>query len=74
MTAPEIEKAAHGFMKDARNIDKQHDFNAGVGEVVESYIAPADFTIGDEKTITKGSWVLVTKASDEYGRKLKRVR
>lgn len=42
MTAPSIEKAAHGFMKDARNIDKQHDFNAGVGEVVESYIAPAD--------------------------------
>ncbi|OLN21859.1 terminase [Domibacillus antri] len=64
MTAEEIEKAAHGFMKDARNIDKQHDFNAGVGEVVESYIAPADFTIGEE-TITKGSWVMVTKASDE---------
>ncbi|MEM1505929.1 XkdF-like putative serine protease domain-containing protein [Domibacillus sp. 8LH] len=63
MTAEEIEKAAHGFMKDARNIDKQHDFNAGVGEVVESYIAPADFTIGEE-TIKKGSWVLVTKASD----------
>lgn len=64
MSADEIEKAAHSFMKDARNIDKQHDFNAGVGEVVESYIAPADFTIGDE-TITKGSWVMVTKASDE---------
>ncbi|SDC14031.1 Putative phage serine protease XkdF [Terribacillus halophilus] len=31
MTAPEIEKAAHGFMKDARNIDTQHDFQAGVG-------------------------------------------
>ncbi|WP_440705914.1 XkdF-like putative serine protease domain-containing protein [Heyndrickxia oleronia] len=71
MTAPEIEKAAHGFMKDARNIDKQHDFNAGVGEVVESYIAPADFTIGDE-TITKGSWVLVTKASDEVWEEIKK--
>lgn len=64
MTAAEIEKAAHGFLKDARNIDTQHDFNAGVGEVVESYIAPADLTIGEEE-ITKGSWVLVTKASDE---------
>ena len=53
MTAGEIGKAAHGFMKDARNIDKQHDFNSGVGEVFESYIAPADFTIGEE-TITKG--------------------
>lgn len=64
MTAAEIEKAAHGFLKDARNIDTQHDFESGVGEVVESYIAPVDMTIGEEE-IVKGSWVLVTKASDE---------
>ncbi|MGE8079031.1 XkdF-like putative serine protease domain-containing protein [Peribacillus loiseleuriae] len=71
MTASEIEKSAHGFMKDARNIDMQHDFNAGVGEVVESYIAPAEFDIG-EQTITKGSWVLVTKASDEIWEAIKK--
>lgn len=64
MTASEIEKAAHQFLKDARNVDTQHNFEAGAGEVVESYVAPADITIGDE-TIAKGSWVLVTKASDE---------
>lgn len=64
MTPEEIEKAAHGFLKDAREIDKQHDFQGGVGEVVESYIAPSDFEMGDE-VIRKGSWVLVTKASDE---------
>lgn len=64
MTPAEIEKAAHGFLKDAREIDKQHDFQGGVGEVVESYIAPSDFEMGDE-VIKKGSWVLVTKASDE---------
>ncbi|WP_271013955.1 XkdF-like putative serine protease domain-containing protein [Pseudomonas aeruginosa] len=64
MTPEEIEKAAHGFLKDAREIDKQHDFQGGVGEVVESYIAPSDFEMGDE-IIKKGSWVLVTKASDE---------
>lgn len=40
MTAAEIEKAAHGFLKDAREIDKQHDFQGGVGEVVESCVAP----------------------------------
>ncbi len=71
MTAPEIEKSAHGFMKDARNIDKQHDFNSGVGEVVESYIAPADFTIGEHE-ITKGSWVLVTKATEEIWEEIKK--
>lgn len=49
---------------DAHEIDKQHDFQSGVGEVVESYIAPSDFEMSDE-VIKKGSWVLVTKASDE---------
>ncbi|MGG3801784.1 XkdF-like putative serine protease domain-containing protein [Metabacillus fastidiosus] len=64
MTAEEIEKAAHQFLKDARNMDTQHDFVAGAGEVVESYVAPADFEI-DGETILKGSWVLVTKATEE---------
>jgi hypothetical protein len=64
MTAVEIEKSAHVFMKDARNIDLQHNFEKGYGDVVESYIAPQDFEVGDE-TIKKGSWVLVTKASEE---------
>lgn len=64
MTAAEIEKAAHTFISEYRNIDKQHDFETVAGEVVESYIAPQDFTVGDQ-TITKGTWVLVTKASDE---------
>lgn len=71
MTSGEIEKAAHVFMKDARNIDKQHDFNAGVGEVVESYIAPTDYEIGEQE-ITKGSWVMVTKATDEIWESIKK--
>ncbi|MBM0064937.1 XkdF-like putative serine protease domain-containing protein [Alkalicoccobacillus gibsonii] len=71
MTASEIEKAAHGFMKDARNIDTQHDFEAGVGEVVESYVAPAEFEMNGQ-TITKGSWVLVTKANDDIWEQIKK--
>jgi hypothetical protein len=71
MTAPEIEKAAHGFMKDARNIDTQHDFQEGVGEVVESYIAPCDMEIGGHD-IAKGSWVLVTKATEEIWDSIKK--
>ncbi|BEV40972.1 XkdF-like putative serine protease domain-containing protein [Bacillus subtilis] len=71
MTAAEIEKAAHGFLKDAREIDKQHDFQGGVGEVVESYVAPADFEMNGE-TIKKGSWVLVTKASEEVWEQIKK--
>lgn len=64
MTAEEIEKAAHEFLKDSRDIDKQHDFVPGAGELVESYIAPDDLVINGQ-TITKGSWVIATKATDE---------
>lgn len=71
MDAEEIEKAAHRFLADYRNIDKQHDFQSGYGEVVESYIAPQDFEIGGE-VIKKGSWVLVTKANDETWEAIKR--
>lgn len=64
MTAEDIEKSAHNFIAKYRNIDAQHDFNAGAGEVVESYVAPVDMDINGE-VITKGTWVLVTKATDE---------
>lgn len=64
MEASDIEKSAHNFILKYRNIDTQHDFNAGAGEVVESYIAPTDMEVNGE-TIIKGSWVLVTKATEE---------
>ena len=63
-TEEEIEKAAHNFMLKYQQIDKQHDFTPGVAEVVESYIAPTDMTIGEQE-IKKGSWVLVTKVNDD---------
>lgn len=64
MDAETIEKAAHNFMEEYQQIDKQHDFTTNAGKVVESYVAPVDMTIEDT-TITKGTWVLVTKATDE---------
>lgn len=36
MDAETIEKAAHGFMADYQQIDKQHDFTTNAGKVVES--------------------------------------
>ncbi|MBZ5213232.1 phage portal protein [Bacillus paralicheniformis] len=71
MSADEIQKAAHGFLKNARKIDKDHNFQGGVGEVVESYVTPADFEVNGE-TIVKGSWVLVTKAGDEIWEQIKK--
>ena len=62
---------AHGDFMTAAEIDKQHDFQGGVGEVVESYVAPADFEMNGE-TIKKGSWVLVTKASEAVWDEIKK--
>jgi hypothetical protein len=64
MDAVEIEKMAHNFLVNYRLVDKNHNKLPGAGDVAESYIAPVDFQIGKE-IITKGSWVLVTKADDE---------
>ena len=64
MIGEEIEKTAHEFMIHYRNIDSEHNLIAGAGQVVESYIAPADMEIG-KSTVKKGSWILVTKATDE---------
>ncbi|RPE10562.1 XkdF-like putative serine protease domain-containing protein [Paenibacillus polymyxa] len=74
MTAEEIEKAVHGFMSNlaiakGAVMDTQHDFDPGVGDVVECYVAPVDFEMGEE-TIKKGSWVLVTKANDDIWNKI----
>jgi hypothetical protein len=71
MAADEIEKSAHKFLKDFRNIDTQHDFEAGAGELVESYIAPVEMDI-DGEIITKGSWVIVTKATEEIWESIKK--
>lgn len=64
MTAEEIEKSAHQFLKDYRNIDKQHDFVAGQAEVVESWIAKEASKLG-EQDIQKGTWLLSVHVPDD---------
>ncbi|MBE7099482.1 XkdF-like putative serine protease domain-containing protein [Bacillus cereus] len=66
-----IEKAAHEFMLKYRQIDKNHDFVAGVGEVVESYITPADMELNGEP-VKKGTWILTTKADEETWESVKK--
>ncbi len=64
MTRDEIEKTAHEFLEHYRNIDTEHNLLAGAGVVVESYVAPVSLSIGDD-VIKAGSWVLVTRASED---------
>lgn len=64
MTADEIEKSAHKFLKDFRNIDKQHDFVASETEVVESWITKEDGKLG-EQDVKKGTWLLSVHVPDD---------
>lgn len=66
-----LEKAAHDFMLNYQKMDVQHNFEEGAGEVVESFIAPETFTINGEE-IVKGSWVLVSIASEEVWEAIKK--
>lgn len=66
MSEREIELMAHRFMKDSQQYDLHHtilDVAPEDATIVESYIAPVDFTIND-KFIRKGSWLVATQFSE----------
>lgn len=56
ISAEEIEKTAHRFLAQSRVIGERHEKVAAI-EVVESYVAPADFDLAGQ-TVRKGSWVV----------------
>jgi uracil-DNA glycosylase family 4 len=59
----EIERAAHVYLQDSRIIGNSHKAKARA-TVVESYIAPIDFTLGGQK-VTKGTWIMTVKINDD---------
>lgn len=71
MSADDIEKSAHTFLSDFRNIDGNHDFVTKCGEPVESSILVAD-TEYNGRVVKKGSWVLAVKCTDEAWEKVKK--
>ena len=65
MTEEEITKAAYYFAKNGGDVDLQHSFEPLDGaEVVESWIAKADFQIGDE-TVQKGTWLMTMEIDNQ---------
>ena len=64
MTEDSIEKSAHLFLKEFRNVDKQHDFTSGYGEVVESWVAKSEMKLGEED-IKKGTWLMSVHVTDD---------
>ena len=63
LTVAEVEKAAHLFMG-SQLVNEMHADLDPVGRVLESYIAPADFWLG-EQLVKRGSWVMAVRLDEE---------
>ncbi len=59
-----IEKACHDFMIRSQKLKVQHSKGVDGAKIVECYMAPVSFKLGDE-LVRRGSWVLVTKVFDD---------
>ena len=62
-TAEEIEKAAHKFNLGKRSFKIMHEGKEIDVDLLETYIMPANITIGKEK-VKKGSWFVVCHIND----------
>jgi hypothetical protein len=64
-SADEVQQAEQRFMIDFRNIGLMHKghINEQV-KIVESYIAPVDFQLGEE-SVKKGTWLMGVKVLDQ---------
>jgi DNA adenine methylase len=57
-SSTEIRQAAHRFMEDFQDVGLMHKMRVtGAVKIVESYLAPADFSVADT-WIKKGTWLL----------------
>ena len=63
LSKEEIERVAHDWMENYRNIDLRHTLN-NVAVPVESYIAPKDIDTA-HGVLPKGTWILGSRVEDE---------
>jgi len=63
-SAKEVRTAAHAFMEQFQNIGFMHRelINDKVS-ILESYVAPSEFTIGDQ-SVKEGTWLFATRVND----------
>lgn len=65
ISADEIYQAAHKFMEDYGNVGLQHQtFINGKARILQSYIAPVDFALGDQ-LVKKGTWLMAMRVIDD---------
>ena len=59
-----VEQAAYDFMLECQQGNLQHVTNTDLLKVVESYISPVDFEMGNG-VVNKGDWVMSVKIQDD---------
>lgn len=65
MTEEEIQKAAYYYAENFQKVDLQHNFEPCEGcKVVETWVAKADFSLGNED-VKKGTWLMTVKIVDD---------
>ena len=71
-SADEVRQAAHRFMEEFGGLGLMHRMRVnGQVKVLESYLAPADFAVG-ETAVRKGTWLLAVRIlSDELWAEVK---
>ena len=71
-SAEEVRQAAHRFMEEFGGLGLMHRFRVnGQVKVLESYLAPVDFDVG-ETEVRKGTWLLAVRIlSDELWEQVK---
>lgn len=61
----EVRKAAHRYMENFGQLGTQHtDIVTGRLKILESYVAPVAFAVGDQQ-VKKGTWLLGIRAVDD---------
>lgn len=71
-TAEDIEKAAWDFVRNGLRLGYMHKNQADdIGDIVESYVAPADMHVG-EGIVKRGTWLIGVVWSPEYWEKVKK--
>lgn len=63
-SAVEVRKAKESFNKSQMNANLYHEAMTDKFEVIESYLAPVDFVLGD-KFVTKGTWLMNLQVHDD---------
>lgn len=64
ITKEDVRRAMEGYMLKSQAVGRQHEQKANAS-VVECYLAPMDFRLGDKELVRKDSWVMTVKVHSE---------